>query len=237
MAKIALLTIATDKYISFLEPLHKSIFLNFLPDHEKTLFVFTDKDINYTNTNTIKINHLPWPITTLMRFFYFTNIADVLKTFDYVYYIDSDMLVHSNINEEILPVNNEIIATKHFYQQHSTGTYETNTKSTAYIEVTDALYGKYCQACFFGANSQTFVKMSEELNQNINIDLKNNYIALWHDESHFNKYILNNYCILLHSGYTHPSWIPEKNNENPVKLLHLNANSSGIKTIIQLIDC
>jgi hypothetical protein len=231
MAKIALLTIATDKYTSFLEPLHKSIFLKFLPNHDKQLFVFTDKDINYLNTQIIKINHLPWPITTLMRFFYFTNIVDVLKTFDYVYYIDCDMLVHSTIDEEILPINNEIVATKHFYLENSTGTYETNAKSTAYVEVTDVLYGKYCQACFFGANSQTFIKMSEELNQNINIDLKNNYIAFWHDESHFNKYILNNPCMLLHSGYTHPPRIHEKDNKNPIKLLHLNAHTAGIKDI------
>lgn len=231
MEKIAILTISTDKYVSFLEQLHKSIFAKFLPDHEKTLFVFTDKDINYTNTNTIKINHLPWPITTLMRFFYFTNISDILKTFDYVYYIDCDMLVYSNIGKEVLPPNNEIVATKHFYLENSMGTYETNSQSTACVKVTDEMYGKYCQACFFGSTSQSFVKMSEELNQNINIDLKNNYIALWHDESHFNKYLLNNQCILLHSGYTHPPCIYEKDNKNPVKLLHLNAHASGIKDI------
>ena len=73
--------------------------------------------------------------------------------------------------------------------------------------------------------------MSEELNQNINIDLKNNYIAFWHDESHFNKYILNNPCMLLHSGYTHPPRIHEKDNKNPIKLLHLNAHTAGIKDI------
>jgi hypothetical protein len=141
------------------------------------------------------------------------------------------MLVHTTITEEILPVNNEIVAAKHFYLENSTGTYETNINSTAYVEVTDMLYGKYCQACFFGSNSQSFIKMTMELNENINKDLKNNYIAIWHDESHFNKYILNNPCKLLHSGYTHPPFIYENENKNPVKLLHLNAHASGIKNI------
>ena len=41
----------------------------------------------------------------------------------------------------------------------------------------------------FGGKTIDFLKMSDLLEKNIDIDEKNNYIAIWHDESHLNKYI------------------------------------------------
>jgi hypothetical protein len=58
----------------------------------------------------------------------------------------------------------------------------------------------YCQACFFGAYKDVFFKLSDDLRNNINLDLKNNVISKWHDESHFNKYILNKPKKILNSS-------------------------------------
>ena len=80
MKKIAILTISTGKYIQLFENLKKTILINFLPNYEKTIFLFTDND--YVETNNIKIKkilHLPWPLNTLLRFNYFNTIIEELK--------------------------------------------------------------------------------------------------------------------------------------------------------------
>ena len=103
MKKIAILTISTGKYIQLFENLKNSVFEKFLPNYEKTIFLFTDND--YVETNNIKIKkilHLPWPLNTLLRFNYFNTIIEELKEYDLIYYIDSDVIIHNIINVEFM---------------------------------------------------------------------------------------------------------------------------------------
>lgn len=229
MEKVAILTIATGKYISMFENLQNSIFDKFLPNHEKTIFLYTDCD--YPSTDTIKVNkihHLPWPLNSLLRFNYFNSIIDELKRYDLIYYMDSDIVVNSIIDNEVIPKNNEILAVQHYWYENLIGTYELKNKnSTAYVDESSLSIGQYCQACFFGSKTEDFIKMNSTLNNNVIEDLKNNIIAIWYDESHLNKYILNVPCKRLHSGYAHPSVYDISINKNPVKLIHKNSNGTG----------
>lgn len=226
MEKIAILTISTGKYIELFEKLQKTIFSNFLPNYEKTVFLFTDSD--YSETNNIKISkilHLPWPINTLLRFHYFSDIKDQLLNYDHIYYIDSDVIINNVIDNEIIPNRDEIITVQHFWEFKCLHPYEDNKKSLAYVDVNDPNFiPEYCQACFFGSNKQIFLQMIEDLKVNINTDLKNNVIAKWHDESHFNKYILNRPKKILGNNYNHP--LSEAIKENDVKLIHGNVHCS-----------
>lgn len=230
MKKVAILTISTGKYNQLFNDFKNSVFDKFLPEYEKRIFVFTDeKYTENTNVKSIKILHLPWPLNTLLRFNYFNTIQNELKEYDFIYYIDCDIIVHDYINEEIIPTENQIVAAKHYWFENQVGTYETENKnSNACVDKSTLSVGNYCQACFFGAKSQDFIKMNSILDNNVREDLKKNIIAIWHDESHFNKYILNTPCIRLHTGYTHPSIYDIIENRNPVKLLHKNANKLGM---------
>lgn len=229
MEKIAIISIATGRYISLFDNLQKSIFEKFLPNYEKTIFLFTDSE--YYHGDNIKINkilHLPWPLNTLLRFHYIDTIIESLKQYDLIYYIDSDIIVHNIINNEIFPNNlNEIICTEHYWEFKCLHPYENNKNSTAYVDVNDVNFNpQYCQACFFGSYKDVFLEMSNYLKENINIDLKNNTISKWHDESHFNKYILNKPKKILKNSYTHPASIPLNENKNEVKLIHGNVHCS-----------
>ncbi len=151
-----------------------------------------------------------------------------LKEYDLIYYIDSDVIIHNIINEEIFPDNsNDIVCIEHFWEFKCTYPYEDNKKSLAYVDTLDPNFDpKYCQACFFGAKTDVFIKLSDDLKNNINIDLKNNIIAKWYDESHFNKYILNKSKKILNNSYNHPSSIPLDQNSNGIKLIHGNVHCS-----------
>ena len=56
MEKIAIISIATGRYISLFDNLQKSIFEKFLPNYEKTIFLFTDSE--YYHGDNIKINKI-----------------------------------------------------------------------------------------------------------------------------------------------------------------------------------
>ena len=49
--------------------------------------------------------------------------------------------------------------------------------------------------------------MSRRLARRIKRDLKNHVMALWHDESHMNWYMIQNPPTrVLHPGYAYPDW-------------------------------
>jgi uncharacterized protein YlaI len=71
----------------------------------------------------------------------------------------------------------------------------------------------YFAGGFFGGSKDEFLKMSDTINSNIDIDLKENRIAIWHDESHMNRYFVTNPpTVILNHSYCYPEeW------ENPHK--------------------
>lgn len=225
---IGILTIATGNYSKLFPNFKKEIIEKFLPIFNKNIFLFTD-DLDVHHNNLINIMHLPWPLCTLLRFHYINKHEKLFLNFDYLYYIDVDMIPYSLIDEEVLPDKNEIVCALHYWQQDSFESYEnSNSKSTAFVNLTNQFENKYCQGCFFGAKTDAFLSMSTTLEKNINEDLKNNIIAKWHDESHLNKYIISHPYKALNSGYTHPHVIPIDQNKNKVKFIHKNANSFGL---------
>ena len=77
--KILILTIATNKYIQFVERLYDNIADNFLKGHDMECLLFTDHDVEASsNVRVSKIEHEDWPMPTLKRYNYF--MIKVFKT-------------------------------------------------------------------------------------------------------------------------------------------------------------
>ena len=75
-------------------------------------------------------------------------------------------------------------------------------KSTAYIPFDSGAY--YVQGCINGGTSAAYLKLCDECSKNIHTDLDNGIVAVWHDESHLNKYILNKNSLILGCNYLWP---------------------------------
>ena len=109
-------------------------------------------------------------------------------------------------------------------------TYERNPKSTAYIPYGEGKY--YVMGALNGGISNIYLKMCEELSRNIQIDLKNNIIALWHDESHLNKYIVDKNFLIMECNYLYPEGFILPEYMDNIKILMLekeNAKWGGRK--------
>lgn len=209
MKKIGLLIIATNKYINFVKPLIKSANRFFLKNYDVNYFVFTNQDFEIINgVNVIHQEHMPWPMTTLKRYEIFDKNKEILKDMDYLFYCDADMLFVGDIRDEILP-NSEfgLVGTEHpgFYGKRR-GTYENRKESLAYVSSNEGEI--YFAGGFNGGTSKGFLKMCENLSKNIKEDEKNGVVAVWHDESHLNRYFIDNKPEkVLSPSYCYPeSW-------------------------------
>lgn len=190
MKKIGLLVIATNKYTQFLQPLISSADDFFLKNHDVTYFVFTNKDIDInSNRSVVKTNveHKEWPWMTLGRYKIFTESSDKLSEMDYLYYCDADMRFVGEVGDEIL---NDLVATQHPGYYDRRGTPETNPLSLACVYDHEEM--QYFAGGFNGGTSNEYLKMANHISNNIDIDYSKGLIAIWHDESHLNRYMIDN---------------------------------------------
>lgn len=212
--KIAILYIATGKYIIFWKEFYVSCEKRLLPGIQKEYFVFTDTpeyDFSQNdNVHTIQHQKLGWPYDTLMRFQTFLKAKEQLLQCDYIYFFNANMLITETITpDEFLPdaIHDEgLVATLHpgfFDKPRNKFTYEDAQKdSTAYITAAQGKY--YFMGGLNGGTTKAYLQLIETLNKNINIDLSKGIIARWHDESHLNKYLINKTPKILSPAYGYP---------------------------------
>ena len=225
---VGLLVIATNKYTRFLQPLIKSADKFFFSNTDINVeyFVFTDSE-PVVNTDRkfhqIHIDHKPWPYPTLYRYKYFTENSTAFDNVDYLYYCDSDMLFVDHVGEEIL---GDLVGTIHPGFNGARGTPETNPLSLAYVSPYENI--QYCAGGFNGGHKLNFLQMAQTISSNIDKDLQNNIVAVWHDESHMNRYYIDNPPTKkLSPSYCYPeSWnLPYKR-----RLLALDKNHNEIRS-------
>lgn len=177
-----------------------------------------DLDSALEGTTIIETDAAPWPSPTLMRYHLFLNEEEKLKEYDQIFYMDADMRVVADIGDEIL--SNGLTAAEHpmySLRQEYVPPYEPNSNSTAYIKRPGKVVvdenGKprfkpyYYAGGFQGGLSKEFIKAMRVMKKNIDIDFeKINYIAIWNDESHWNKYLADykEPDIVLSPSYIYP---------------------------------
>ncbi len=190
--KICILTIATNKYLRFVEKLYSDIAEKFIPEAEINCLLFTDHEVETSdNVRVHQIEHEPWPIPTLKRYNYFVKEKDFILEHDYCFYLDADMRIDAPVGEEIL---GDLVATMHPYQSFypkEKRSYDRNPKCLAYVP--EGEEGEYYYAGGFnGGKTKNFIAMAEVIADRVNEDLRNDVIALWHDESQMNRYLIDN---------------------------------------------
>jgi histo-blood group ABO system transferase len=191
--KVGLLIIATNKYQKFIQPLIHSADKYFLKQNniDVEYCIFTDTICDTKNTdrvvNFILTKHEPWPWMTLGRYHIFDKNKEQLSKFDYLFYCDADMIFRDHVGEEIL---SHLVATQHPGYYGTRGTPETNKDSSAFVSDSEPM--EYFAGGFNGGSSSAYLRMANRISSNINKDLTKKYIAIWHDESHLNRYMIDN---------------------------------------------
>lgn len=230
--KVAIIFIGTSKYVNFLPLYYEKCEENFLVNTNKTYFVFTDGEVSDPPENVLlyQQEHLEWPFITLKRFEIINKARKKLSEFDTIVFMDADTLVVDKISEEEFFSNMNLFGVHHpcDYMKmpphnEPPGAFEINPESTAFTDD----YSTYFQGCFWGGKVPLVFDLIDELERNVNIDLDNNIIAVWHDESHLNAYFAKHKDSVKVFGpeYAYPEVFSHYCNFNP-KIVHLAKNNS-----------
>lgn len=215
--KIGILFICTNQpYWEFAHAAIQGARQFLLPNHNREFLLWSDMPQDTKiNATIIPTDGLSWPYPTLLRYHLFLNEEERLKQFDYLFYSDIDMRFVSYIGDEIL--GDGITAAQHpmyAVRRELIPPYEPNTESTAYIPRPGRLIdfnGKprleplYFAGGFQGGKTESFLHAMKTIKKSIDDDLGKNYIAIWNDESHWNRYLFDNPpAVVLDPSYVYP---------------------------------
>lgn len=222
-AKVGLLIVATGKYDRFVDPLIESARKHFCKDQEVTYFIFTEGKITEAS-DIVRVHQskMGWPYDTMLRNAIYLDHKDLFASQDYLYAIDADMLFVDTVGTEIF---GERVAALHFGFIGKRGTYETDPRSLAYVGQGEGDY--YFAGGFFGGSREEFVQILSKTTRQIYDDLSSGIIALWHDESHWNRYCIDHPpTVILSPSYCHPENL---NFGYRRKLIALDKNHSELR--------
>ena len=238
--KVAITFIGTNKYLDFLPKYYENVEKYFLPNTEKTIFAFTDGELNDTPDN-LKVyhqEHLEWPYITLKRFEIINKARKEIDKHDWLVFIDGDALPVTTITEEEFFTNKPLFGVHHPWHflgmephTQAPGAYDQNPNSEAYVDTSKGLPEVYYQGCFWGGKVPNVCAMIDELEARVNRDLEKDVVALWHDESQINKYFLERLDMVHTYGpeYAFPEVFKDYCQFSP-KIVHLAKDNSSYQT-------
>lgn len=205
-------------YWPFAKQLIESAREHLLTNHDVEFMLWSDMpdSVNYGAT-LFPTEPIENPYPTLLRYSLFLQQEEYLKKFDYLFYCDIDMLFVDTVGDEVLGegltmAQHPMYALKRlFIPPH-----EPNPNSLAYIPrlgriTTDEQTGKrwfdplYAAGGFQGGTTIAFIKAMKSMKRSIDTDLSNGYIAIWNDESHWNRYLFDHPpSVVLSPSYIYP---------------------------------
>lgn len=204
---IGLCITATNKYITFVQPLIESCKKNFLTDHAVHYYIFSDiQGVSSEEVTYIYAPHTSWPSSTLNRFEYYLKNFHMLEHNDFLFAIDADMIIPGRVGTEILGDLTAVLHPGFYNKHHGDFPYETRRSSSAFIDRTEK--NKYFAGGFYGGSKEGFYELLCLCVEMIKRDLAKNIIAVWHDESYLNKFFsIHTPSIILDPSYCYPeSW-------------------------------
>jgi Glycosyltransferase family 6 len=113
--RVALVAIATNKYLDLVLNMLKSASEHFMRGHDVGYILFTNRDDDprlreIANLVAVHCEHTPWPGPALQRYRLLASQAQRLTTFDYVFYVDADMEFVGDVGNEVLGT---LVGTRH----------------------------------------------------------------------------------------------------------------------------
>ena len=163
---------------------------------------------------------------TLERFHTILQAEELLKEHDWLLFLDADMRVDSVVfSEEVLDDDKDFVAVHHpCHYNTGTGTFERRPESEAYVTGEPL---QYYQGCLWGGKMSEVIPMMKLLRDRVDKDYGNDIIAVWHDESHLNKFFIENQdrVFAIPPDYAYPECFPQYPYQR--KIVHLAKDNSS----------
>ena len=226
---VGLIVIATSRYTCFVPDLIASARRHFLPGAaDVRYFVCTDRPAEIPpGVTALPVEHRPWPYATLLRYHHVVRHAGAFADCDFLFQCDADMRFVADTEGDLLPTGGSgLVGVEHpgFCWMPSgwdrlrqrlgwevrrgrgrRGSYETDPRSLAAVAEHEGEV--YYAGGFAGGTREAYLALVRTLADRIDRDLAREIIAVWHDESHLNRYFIDHPPHRLDPRYCHPeSW-------------------------------
>ncbi|XP_052582250.1 N-acetyllactosaminide alpha-1,3-galactosyltransferase-like [Peromyscus californicus insignis] len=195
---VGLIVFAVGRYLwYYLQNFLISANTFFMVDQRVIIYVMLD-DFSYmpfvslNRRRTLKIFKIKrerrWQDISMMRMKIISeHIADHIQyEVDYVFCMDVDQIFKASYGLEALGDSIAQLHTYWYKESPHKVPYERNELSEAYIPLGEGDF--YYHAAVFGGTATQVLKITKECAKGIMNDKKHNIEAIWHDESHLNKY-------------------------------------------------
>lgn len=212
--KIGIFYICTGKYSIFWDTFYASCQEYFIPEAEKHYYVFTDSDVVPRNNPHISIYEQSpkgFPLDSLLRFDMFISIEAEASKCDYLFFFNSNMQFQRTVQaSEILPCEGDnglvVVQNPGYYDKQDSIhlPFEKHRRSTAFIPYSTDDHYEYYMGGVNGGTAAAYYDLIHHCSKNIHIDMDNNVMALYHDESHLNQYIHSHKARVLTPSFGFP---------------------------------
>ncbi|XP_007194460.2 histo-blood group ABO system transferase isoform X1 [Balaenoptera acutorostrata] len=196
---VGLTVFAIKKYVVFLKLFLETAEKHFMVGHKVNYYVFTDQPANVPQIPlqegrqvvVLEVrNYKRWQDISMHRMEMISNFSQqrFLREVHYLVCLDVDMKFSDHVGVEILA---PLFGTLHpgFYRgDRQSFTYERRPLSQAYIPRDEGDF--YYAGGFFGGSVPEVYRLTMACHQAMMADQANGIEAVWHDESHLNRYLL-----------------------------------------------
>lgn len=226
--KAAIIYLCMGSYKIFWKDFYSSAERYFLPDIEKSYFVFTEAEellqMHVKRVYPFYQKKIGWPYDTLLRFDLITRVQDLLEQYDLIYFCNANLLFLDCLAKGVIDIQRMVfltclpdtISSRQF-------PLERNPKSKAYVPL-ESNCPHYIQGGFYGGPGSQFLKMSRTLRDWTVEDLRNGIIPAWHDESMLNAFLSDKEYSLLPLGVMMPE---ERSTSNTIAIFRDKEKHGG----------
>lgn len=197
---LGIIFIGIGEYLSLFEDFYQGAETFFFPGVKKRYFLVSDfsvqtsgKVLVHENVVYVKAESCAWPWPTLNRFEYVLRLSNqnLLDEVRNVFFFNANCRFVSTIeDQEILDA--PLLATTHpgfFSKPRTQFTYEHREVSSAFIPLHEG--STYVAGGLQGGRRPELLDAYKECFQMLRSDLSKNIIAIWHDESYWNRFVAN----------------------------------------------
>ncbi|XP_065107598.1 histo-blood group ABO system transferase-like [Paramisgurnus dabryanus] len=198
---IATTVFALGKYTRFLRDFLESAEQHYFVGFRMHCYLLTDQpeavpDVKLGIERQLRVRTVPrmyrWQDITMGRMGMIAKLTEneLATEADYIFCLDVDTKFYGHWSVEALGSLVGVIHPWFYNYQRNQFTYERRPESQAFIRAEEGDY--YYAGGAFGGSVQEVHKLTRPFSEQQNIDAANSIEAVWHDESHLNKYFLYN---------------------------------------------
>nr|XP_005293322.1 histo-blood group ABO system transferase isoform X1 [Chrysemys picta bellii] len=196
---VGLTVFAIKKYVVFLKKFLETAEMYFMVGHRVNYYIFTDRPEEVPevvlkegrNVVVLQVQNYPrWQEISMRRMEMISNFSQqrFINEVSYLVCVDVDMKFNDQVGVEIL---SNLFGTLHpgFYAaERQSFTYERRPASQAYVPSDEGDF--YYIGAFFGGTVMEVYMLTKKCHEAMMVDKANGIEAIWHDESHLNKYFV-----------------------------------------------